>query len=287
MAWIHPETDRPLDPNVRPVADDWFSQFNGGSTTGITTPTGEPGLNVNSPTAGAPTGGTPPSGGGGADAQALVQQWQNSHSVTNPDLPGLVAFLQQHGINAQVATHGVGAVNGVGGNLQSGDAIILPGIGVVDLVRDVGGPNAAWQWLGPSAAGGGGSSGGGQSGPSMGGGALAGLGGYGGLLKPFTEQFTAPTAEQARQTPGYQFAMDQGQRAVQSSAAARGTLLTGGTLKALTGFGQGLADTTYGDTYNRAMNEYLTRYGIFTGNQDRPYSKLADTARIGLNAAQT
>ncbi len=57
-----------------------------------------------------------------------------------------------------------------------------------------------------------------------------------------------------RSTPGYQFAFDQGQRAVQTSAAARGTLLTGGTLKALAKFGTGLADQTYDEATKRFLS---------------------------------
>lgn len=55
-------------------------------------------------------------------------------------------------------------------------------------------------------------------------------------------------------TPGYQFAFNEGQRAVQTSAAARGTLLTGGTLKALAKFGTGLADQTYDAATKRFLS---------------------------------
>lgn len=46
-------------------------------------------------------------------------------------------------------------------------------------------------------------------------------------------------------TPGYRFALDQGQNAISNNAASRGLLLSGGTLKALQQFGTGLADQTY------------------------------------------
>lgn len=57
-----------------------------------------------------------------------------------------------------------------------------------------------------------------------------------------------------QQTPGYGFAFKEGQRAVQTGAAARGTLLTGGTLKALARYGTGIADQLYGDTINRYLS---------------------------------
>lgn len=54
-----------------------------------------------------------------------------------------------------------------------------------------------------------------------------------------------------RATPGYQFQLTEGQRAIDSSAAARGGLMRGSTLARLQEFGQGLADQTYGQYYNR------------------------------------
>lgn len=59
-----------------------------------------------------------------------------------------------------------------------------------------------------------------------------------------------------RNTPGYQFQLDEGQNAIGSSSAARGLLNSGSTAKALTRFGQGLADQTYqshvGNLFNLA-----------------------------------
>jgi len=55
------------------------------------------------------------------------------------------------------------------------------------------------------------------------------------------EQATAKLA----QTPGYQFALDQGTRATERQGAARGMLGSGNTLTALQSFGQDLATNTY------------------------------------------
>jgi len=108
-----------------------------------------------------------------------------------------------------------------------------------------------------------------------------------GLLTPFTGQFQAPTAEQARATPGYQFQTEEGQKAIQNSAAASGGLLSTGSLKALTGFSQGLADTTYSDTYNRAFNEYLQGYNQFQNNQANEFNRLAAASGMGQTTATT
>lgn len=54
--------------------------------------------------------------------------------------------------------------------------------------------------------------------------------------------------------PGYQFAFDQGQQAVDRSAAARGLLLSGGQLKDLTNYGQGQASQLFGNYFNQLYN---------------------------------
>ena len=46
-------------------------------------------------------------------------------------------------------------------------------------------------------------------------------------------------------SPGYQFRLGEGLKALERSAAARGTLLTGGTLKGLTRYGQEFASNEY------------------------------------------
>lgn len=108
-----------------------------------------------------------------------------------------------------------------------------------------------------------------------------------GLLTPWTDTFQAPTVDQARQTPGYQFALQQGQNTIQNSAAAQGGLLSTGTMKTLDQFSQGLADTTYSDTYNRALGEYQQRYNIFQGNQTNEFNRLASISGAGQQAATT
>jgi len=75
------------------------------------------------------------------------------------------------------------------------------------------------------------------------------------------DPFTAPTAEQALAEPGYQFTADEGRRAVEQSAAGRGVLRTGGTLKDILKYGQSLATQQYGNVYNRAADTYDRNYG--------------------------
>jgi len=52
-------------------------------------------------------------------------------------------------------------------------------------------------------------------------------------------------------SPGYQFALDQGLRAVDAGAAAKGFGRSGAVMKAEQTFGTGLADQAFGEYYNR------------------------------------
>lgn len=59
-----------------------------------------------------------------------------------------------------------------------------------------------------------------------------------------------PTA-QLQATPGYQFRLGEGMKGVENSAAARGSLLSGGTMKALQKYGQDFASNEYQNQFNR------------------------------------
>jgi hypothetical protein len=54
-----------------------------------------------------------------------------------------------------------------------------------------------------------------------------------------------------QQTPGYQFAVDQGNQAINRSAAAKGMLNSGGVLAELAKYGQGMASQQYDTQTNR------------------------------------
>lgn len=82
-------------------------------------------------------------------------------------------------------------------------------------------------------------------------------------------------------TPGYQFTLSQGMEAIKRSAAAQGKSLGGGTLKSLTKYGEGVASTTYGQEFQRALD-------TFNANQKGTALKLSgllDTTRIGQSSA--
>ena len=68
--------------------------------------------------------------------------------------------------------------------------------------------------------------------------------------------FKAPTADEARATPGYEFAVSEAMKALHRSAAAQGSLQGGGTLKAITQYAQNLADTNYQNVFNNALTTF-------------------------------
>lgn len=107
-----------------------------------------------------------------------------------------------------------------------------------------------------------------------------------GLMAPWTTPFQRPDPQQIQNDPSFQFQMQQGTKALERSAAARGTLLTGRTLQELTRFGQGLASTFDDKYYNRGLGEYQMAHDIFSGNQNTQYNRLAGLAGLGQNSAQ-
>jgi hypothetical protein len=98
-----------------------------------------------------------------------------------------------------------------------------------------------------------------------------------------TQQFSAPTEQQAQQTPGYQFTLNQGLKSVQNSAAARGLGVSGAAMKGAASYTTGLADSTYNDVFNRALQTFNTNYSSAANNVNR----LQSIVGSGQNAAAT
>jgi len=74
--------------------------------------------------------------------------------------------------------------------------------------------------------------------------------------------------------PGYQYQLDQGIRALEQSTAAQGKLFSGGTGKALVGFGQNLANQQWGNFQNQLANiaQLGQNSAAQTGNQQLGFS---------------
>jgi hypothetical protein len=74
-------------------------------------------------------------------------------------------------------------------------------------------------------------------------------------------RYTPFGMEQFQQDPGYGFRLQEGLRALENSAAARGGLLSGNAMRGITRYGQGLASEEFGNAFNRYQAERQARLG--------------------------
>lgn len=65
--------------------------------------------------------------------------------------------------------------------------------------------------------------------------------------------------------PGYAFRQSEGLKAIDNSAAARGSSLSGATLKALTKYGQDFASNEFNNAYSRWNNDTSNRFNRIAG----------------------
>lgn len=65
--------------------------------------------------------------------------------------------------------------------------------------------------------------------------------------------------------PGYAFRQSEGLKAIDNSAAARASSLSGATLKALTKYGQDFASNEFNNAYNRWNNDTSNRFNRIAG----------------------
>jgi hypothetical protein len=72
-------------------------------------------------------------------------------------------------------------------------------------------------------------------------------------------RYTPFGMDQFQQDPGYAFRMSEGMKGLERSAAARGGLLSGGTLKGIQRFGQDLGSQEYMNAFNRYQTERNAR----------------------------
>jgi hypothetical protein len=78
--------------------------------------------------------------------------------------------------------------------------------------------------------------------------------------------FTPPDPNNPLTDPTLKFRLSQGTQAIQNGAAARGTLLTGATSKALNDYAQNEAATGYQQAYGNALSTYDTNRDTSQGN---------------------
>jgi hypothetical protein len=78
-------------------------------------------------------------------------------------------------------------------------------------------------------------------------------------LTPLATEYTPFGMDQFQQDPGYAFRMQEGMKALERSAAARGGLLSGGMLRGAQRYGQDLASQEYMNAFNRYQAERNAR----------------------------
>ena len=111
----------------------------------------------------------------------------------------------------------------------------------------------------------------------------ASMPGYGSMARPFGQQ-------DFEQDPGYAFRQAEGMRALERSAAARGNLMSGNTMKGIQRFGQDLASQEYGNAFNRFQIERAARLNplqsLMGAGQSATNVMTGATGQAGQNIGQ-
>lgn len=202
------------------------------------------------------------------DPVAFIRQWQATHPASANAPAEIVAALRANGFNASPFMYG---------STPSGNEINLNG----EKFKVIGGENSGSpSWYRGE-----------YDGPGPGGGfSLQGLSGVApfqapGLLTPYANELTMPSQADLENDPGYQFRLGQGMQGIKRDAAVKGTLKSGGTLKDLTAFGQGLASDEYNNLFNRNLALAGFNRGSLWGNEQNAYNMLSGLSGQGLGAA--
>jgi hypothetical protein len=101
---------------------------------------------------------------------------------------------------------------------------------------------------------------------------------YGSLMKDFT-------LKDFQEDPGYNFRLQEGAKALDRSAAAKGGLFSGGTLKALTQYNQDFSSNEFNNAFNRFQANRQTKYGMLSGTTQIGQTSAAQDASLGTNIA--
>lgn len=104
-------------------------------------------------------------------------------------------------------------------------------------------------------------------------------------IQSLAQQDSGITPQEVLSDPGYQFGMDQGMRALQGSAAARGGLYSGATMKALNKFGNDYATTKFGDVFNRKQTVIGNNFNRAMGAAGMGQAGVQQTQQAGTNYA--
>ena len=232
----------------------------------------------------------PPAAGQTPTTMAGWQAWFEGLSRNLPHTPASLVSLE-----AQMAPYGVTILrnaSGVAGKIK------LPDGTIVDVITAANDGGTGWWWNPGTGSDSSSSSSASAPDASMQGFGTQGArytstpwtGGTGeapplpeNLQSPYVAPvFTGPTQAEAELEPGYLTRMAAGQRTLEASAAAKGTILSGGTQKALARYGQEYGANEYNSVYNRALQTFGTNAALGLGERQQnasEYGTLADTTQ--------
>lgn len=106
-----------------------------------------------------------------------------------------------------------------------------------------------------------------------------------GAMPELTKTFN-PTMEQLEQTPGYQWALNQGLKGTQNSYAAKGLGTSGAAMKGAAEYAQGLASNTYQQQLQNYMAQNLQKYNMLMGGTQIGQSSAAGVGAAGIQTGQ-
>jgi hypothetical protein len=226
----------------------------------------------------------PPAGGSGGPQGGNFQAWFQTLAGGKPPssatLKSLEPELAKYGISLAPNAQGINSKI----KLPSGEIVR---VGNYFDSAPSEGFTPSWGWTSGGGATSSGASGGNQFGAMLNSAGGDSFGGYSSYSStpwgeaPFQApvwgggDFHDPTMDEVKATPGYQIRLDAGQQARERSAAAQGSVLSGGTQKALERYGQDYATGEYGNARANSFQNYNSRYGQF-----------ADAATLGQQAYQ-
>ena len=93
------------------------------------------------------------------------------------------------------------------------------------------------------------------------------------------------TMAQFQQDPGYQFALQQGQQAIQRSSAVNGGLVSGGQLAALNNYSQGMANQEFNDAFNRYQQQNQNSFNRLYSMAGLGQGAVQNVGQMGANTA--
>lgn len=209
------------------------------------------------------TTGGPSSGQPSVSAQDFVKQWQQTHAA-HEGIGALADAMKAAGYG-NVSRFMYGAT-------PSNNELSIDGQ-KYKVISGEDSSNPSWYVAGTDDGGGGGSA------------ASGGTFSYPAFNETFSyptwdQHFQAPTADSLSQDPGFATRLKEGQKALERSAASKGTLLTGGTLKGIVDFGQQMASQEYGNVYNRDRMQYESNYNDYLGNYGRALGEFGQKAGL-------